>query len=126
MEKSRKKVTELTETLEKMQALVGLFSAIDAEMQMQVLRILVTVAEYPDGVTMPELAILAQVSSSSLSRNVAILGQFGSTKKPPLKWLTATEDFRERRRKVVKMTAKGTRILEQVREILESDKWKVI
>lgn len=126
MEKSRKKVTELTETLEKMQALVGLFSAIDAEMQMQVLRILVTVAEYPDGVTMPELAILAQVSSSSLSRNVAILGQFGSTKKPALKWLTATEDFRERRRKVVKMTAKGTRILEQVREILESDKWKVI
>ena len=126
MENSRKATTELTETLEKMQSVVQLFSAVDAEMQLQVLRILMTVAEYPDGVTMPELTKLAQVSSSSLSRNVALLGQFGSTKKPALKWITATEDFRERRRKVVKMTAKGTRILEQVREILESDKWKAI
>ena len=74
------------------------------------LQILATVAVEP-GISMSELEKKANVSQASCSRNVALLSEIHRLGKPGLGLIVATEDPIFRRRKVVKLTEKGQRVL---------------
>ena len=81
------------------------------------LQILVTVALEP-GISMPELEKKANVSQASCSRNVALLSEIHRLGKPGLGLIVATEDPIFRRRKVVRLTEKGQRVLASIVDIV--------
>ena len=113
-----KNTQDITEGLAKLNAIVNFFSDIDPEMQLQMIRLLLTVAEHPDGISMPQLVLKAKVSGASMSRNVSVLGQYGSGKRKALKWVYSTEDPEERRRKVVFLTPLGKEIVTLLTEMV--------
>lgn len=80
---------------------------IASDMPMQTLHILLLVAANP-GITIAELIKKTGLSQSSCSRNVALLSKVHRLGKPGLGLAEAKEDPRERRRKVVRLTSKGT------------------
>ncbi|MCK1531164.1 winged helix-turn-helix transcriptional regulator [Bradyrhizobium sp. 182] len=73
---------------------------------MQTATCLLIIAREP-GITMQRLAKKAGLAQSSCSRNVAMLSRWEAFGKPGLDLVETCEDPRERRRKVIYLTAKG-------------------
>lgn len=94
------------------------FRKIDPEMRLQMVATFMTVAN-EEGITMKELGARLGISQSSCSRNVAALAQQHWLNKPGHDLLIATEDPDERRRKILKLTAKGRRVAEAISKIWE-------
>jgi DNA-binding MarR family transcriptional regulator len=86
-------------------------------MPMQQALTLLAVAEQP-GLTMQELSDTVGMSQSSCSRNVAALSKWHRLGSPGLDCLEAIEDPRERRRKVMYLTAKGRQRIKAALEAL--------
>jgi len=72
----------------------------------QQVQILYEVALKP-GITMQELMQNTGLALSSISRNLAALGEWQSAGKPGMNFLETIEDPEERRRKIVFLTPKG-------------------
>lgn len=87
------------------------FREIDAEMQAQSIAVLLKVAKHPVPIKMADIAEELGLSQSTVSRNVAYLGDWNRHKTKGHGLLEAYEDPMERRRKLVRLTAKGKRFL---------------
>lgn len=96
------------------------FREIDGEMQAQAIAVLLKVAKNPLPLKMAEIAEELGLSQSTISRNVAYLGDWNRRKEAGHKLLEAYEDPAERRRKLVRLTAKGKRFVKSLNEIIYS------
>ena len=98
--------------------IVERFREVDAEMQAQSMAVLLKVAKHPVPIKMGEIAEELGLSQSTVSRNVAYLGDWNRRKEAGHKLLEAYEDPAERRRKLVRLTAKGRRFVKSLNEII--------
>ncbi|MGL5935042.1 MAG: hypothetical protein ACRCZI_05410 [Cetobacterium sp.] len=107
--------------LAKLSMITSEIRLLDDEMQTQTLDFLLRVAAHPEGVSQVDIAARVGLSSSALSRNCEILGE-GITKKgkPGLGLINTEEGWPDRRRKTMKLTAKGQRFVEQLIRILNA------
>lgn len=96
------------------------FREIDGEMQAQAMAVLLKVAKSPLPLRMHDIAVELGLSQSTISRNVAYLGDWNRRKEAGHKLLEAYEDPAERRRKLVRLTAKGKRFVKSLNEIIYS------
>jgi len=87
------------------------FREIDSEMQAQSIAVILKVAKHPVPIKMADIAEELGLSQSTVSRNVAYLGDWNRHKTKGHGMLEAYEDPMERRRKLVRLTAKGKRFL---------------
>ncbi|NOJ48431.1 MarR family winged helix-turn-helix transcriptional regulator [Bradyrhizobium archetypum] len=79
----------------------------------QTVTCLLVIASRP-GITMQELAEETGLSQSSCSRNVAVLSRWETYGKPGLGLVEAFEEPRERRRKIVYLTADGQQKVQSI------------
>lgn len=107
-------------TIKSLMNLVEELRKLDPEMQLQTVQVLLAVAHAGDaGVPMTNLADNLGISQASASRNVAALGnKLNRHKQPGLGLLESKEDPADYRRKIVKVTAKGNRMIERLVEII--------
>jgi DNA-binding MarR family transcriptional regulator len=98
--------------------IVERFREVDAEMQAQSMAVLLKVAKHPVPIKMAEIAEELGLSQSTVSRNVAYLGDWNRHKEKGHQLLEAFEDPMERRRKLVRLTAKGKRFLKSLSDII--------
>ena len=63
------------------------------------------------GISITELAKAGGFALASASRYIQALGEFDRRRDPGLEWVSDNVDLMERRRKVLKVTPKGKRIL---------------
>ena len=96
------------------------FREIDGEMQAQAIAVLLKGAKNPLPLKMAEIAEELGLSQSTISRNVAYLGDWNRRKEAGHKLVEAYEDPAERRRKLVRLTAKGKRFVKSLNEIIYS------
>lgn len=104
-------------TVQGLKTLLSVFREVDPEMPAQQMMVLLAVAEEPD-LTMAKLAEVVGISQSSTSRNVAALAQVHRKGLPGHDLVFAYEDPMERRRKLVRLTSKGTRLMAKVEEAM--------
>jgi len=89
---------------------------VDPEMPVQQLLTFLVAARTP-GVTMQDAMKELDVSSASISRNVAKLGRVDRHHEPGYDLVAAYEDPMERRRKVVELTSHGKQLAKRVADI---------
>ena len=92
----------------------------DPEMPIQMVQTLLVVMMRP-GLTMSELGEQTGLTQSSVSRNVAALSKVHRTRRPGHDLVYTEEDPIERRRKLVLLSPKGKRLLEQVNRAMSAD-----
>lgn len=96
---------------------------LDDDMPIQQAAVFIRVAMMP-GITMKQLAEMEGISQSSCSRNVAALSKWHRLNREGLDLVRAMEDPAERRRKIVKLTPKGQRVVETVKRLLGEDEFE--
>lgn len=96
------------------------FRKVEPEMPMQMAAAFLIVA-LEEGITMKRLGERLGISQSSCSRNIAALSKVHRLNKQGYDLVVAEEDPLERRRKIVKLTAKGKRVAEAIAEIIKDD-----
>jgi len=89
------------------------FRALDPDMPIQYALSFLTLARH-EGLSMRELADRLGIAQSSASRNVAALSEWQSFRRPGHDLVRAEEDPRERRRKIVRLTAKGRALADRL------------
>ncbi|WP_375780464.1 MarR family transcriptional regulator [Bradyrhizobium sp. ma5] len=82
-------------------------------MPAQTLACLLVIARKP-GITMQELAKKVRLKQSSCSRNVAVLSRWEQFGKPGLDLVESIDDPRERRRKIIYLTANGEQRVQSI------------
>ena len=91
---------------------VEILRSLDPEMQAQTMLIFLLIANRdPDPISMTDLARQSGVAQSSVSRNVASLGSINRHKMPGLQLVDSYEDPKDLRKKLVKLTPSGRRII---------------
>lgn len=95
------------------------FRTLDPDLPIQYALSFMTIAQN-EGISIGELADRLGIAQSSASRNVAALSRWHSFGKAGLDLVSAQEDPRERRRKVVALTDKGRAFLDDLRGIVSS------
>jgi len=93
------------------------FRTLDPDLPIQYALSFMTIAQN-EGISIGELADRLGIAQSSASRNVAALSRWHSFGKAGLDLVSAQEDPRERRRKVVALTDKGRAFLDELRGIV--------
>src|SRR5690606_26063331 len=92
---------------------------LDPEMPLQMATTFILVASSP-GITMKDLSPQLGFSQASCSRNIAALSKVHRHNKPGHGLVYAIEDPVERRRKIVKLTARGEKLAARLRHIIEA------
>ncbi len=93
------------------------FRTLDPDLPIQYALSFLTLAQN-EGLSMGELAQRLAIAQSSASRNIAALSDWHSFGKPGLGLVDAREDPRERRRKLVSLTAKGHAFLHRLTALM--------
>lgn len=93
------------------------FRTLDPDLPIQYALSFLTLAQN-EGLSMGELAQRLAIAQSSASRNIAALSEWHSFGKPGLGLVEAREDPRERRRKLVSLTAKGQAFLHRLTALM--------
>ncbi|MFY7778204.1 MAG: MarR family winged helix-turn-helix transcriptional regulator [Elstera sp.] len=93
------------------------FRTLDPDLPIQYALSFLTLAQN-EGLSMGELAQRLAIAQSSASRNIAALSDWHSFGKPGLGLVEAREDPRERRRKLVSLTAKGHAFLHRLTALM--------
>ncbi|KJV08814.1 MarR family transcriptional regulator [Elstera litoralis] len=93
------------------------FRTLDPDLPIQYALSFLTLAQN-EGLSMGELAQRLAIAQSSASRNIAALSDWHSFGKPGLGLVEAREDPRERRRKLVSLTAKGQAFLHRLTALM--------
>ncbi|GGF32889.1 hypothetical protein GCM10011611_43830 [Aliidongia dinghuensis] len=96
------------------------FRRLDPDLPIQYALSFLTIAQR-EGMSMGELAQHLGIAQSSASRNIAALSKWHSFGKAGHDLVEAHEDPRERRRKLVKLTPKGQRLVEILQAIMGGD-----
>ncbi len=86
---------------------------LDPEMQLQTLLTLLVVDTQP-GITMKDAMKKIGISQSSISRNTSILGRLYVKGQTGLDLVAAVEDPMERRRKIMRLTPKGEKFMQEL------------
>lgn len=94
---------------------------VDETMPVQTLAVLLEVAQN-ERLSVSELAQRTGIHPSSASRNVAALSQWHWLKRPGLQLVVSEPDPMELRRKVVRLSARGRRMIETILCALTSTK----
>lgn len=97
------------------------FRRLDPDMPIQYALSFLTIARN-EGISIRELAERLDVAQSSASRNVAALSEWHSFRKPGHDLVTSREDPRERRRKIVTLTARGRELLDRLDALLRGER----
>ncbi|HYG84622.1 MAG TPA: winged helix-turn-helix transcriptional regulator [Azospirillum sp.] len=93
------------------------FRTLDPDLPIQYALSFITIAQN-EGISIGELAERLGIAQSSASRNVAALSRWHSFGKAGLDLVSAQEDPRERRRKIVTLTDRGRAFLDELRAIV--------
>ncbi|HYD98556.1 MAG TPA: MarR family winged helix-turn-helix transcriptional regulator [Alphaproteobacteria bacterium] len=93
------------------------FRKLDPDMPIQYALSFLTLAQ-GENLSIRELAERLGIAQSSASRNVAALSEWHSFAKPGHHLVVAREDPRERRRKIVSLTAKGEHLLARLEALM--------
>ncbi|MEQ8964530.1 MAG: winged helix DNA-binding protein [Azospirillaceae bacterium] len=93
------------------------FRALDPDMPIQYALSFLTLARH-EGLSMRELSDRLGIAQSSASRNVAALSEWQSFRRPGHDLVRAEEDPRERRRKIVRLTAKGRALADRLAALI--------
>lgn len=112
----------MSKNLRRALLLVEEFRKINPEMQMQTALAFLIIGEAgEDGIPMLELQKDMGVASSTTSRNVSTLSDvhWRDPKKPGLGLIDRHEDPNDRRNKIVRLSAKGRRVLTTINAIME-------
>lgn len=72
------------------------------------------------GMSVTELSKLGDFSLASASRHAQALGKFDRRRDPGLEWIEDSVDLMERRKKILKVTAQGRRIVAQLQAAIAS------
>jgi len=104
--------------LRKAVRLIEEFRKFDLEMQLQMVLIFLLIADN-EGCTFVELIRETGLRSSSVSRNVAALGQTHRKGLPGHDLVVAKEDPIDRRTKQIYLTQKGKLLVKAIKEIIE-------
>jgi DNA-binding MarR family transcriptional regulator len=83
---------------------------LDSEMTLQVAQCFLAVASHP-GMTVREMAAVAEVEESTASRNAGILGRYGRGAKEGYRVIEFEDDPNDRRVRRLRLTDKGRRLL---------------
>lgn len=84
-------------------------------MQAQTMMTMLVVARaHPDPVPMPEISREVGLAQSSTSRNIALLGKIHRKGRPGLELIESSEDIMDRRTKLVSLTSRGKRFIQQL------------
>lgn len=110
--------TEQQKNIEQILKLVEKFRELDAEIQTQTVAVFLVVAKHPLPIKMQDIAEELGLAQSSVSRNVAWLGSWSRHHKKGQELLEAYEDPMERRRKLVRLTAKGERFAKSLSALI--------
>lgn len=81
---------------------------IDPEMPLQQLHCLLVIAEANEGLSLTDLAKKVGIGLATASRYVGALGKINRRREEGLKLIEAFEDPMERRKKIIRLTKKGT------------------
>jgi DNA-binding MarR family transcriptional regulator len=100
--------------------LIEAFRRLDPDMPIQYALSFLTIAQH-EGLSMGDLAQRLSIAQSSASRNIAALSKWHSFGKAGHDLVEAHEDPRERRRKIVRLTARGRHLIEVLRGIMAGD-----
>lgn len=77
--------------------------------------VLLTVALYDkEGIDSRELARLCGLTPALVSRNLGELGEWSRLQRPGLGLVETSTDYADRRRKPVKLTAKGRKLMDKI------------
>jgi DNA-binding MarR family transcriptional regulator len=87
------------------------------DVELQAFSTYLVIAGRSDSFPMQDLQDILGLSQASVSRNVALLS-VGSLANPGPRLVEAFEDPEYRRRKHVRVTARGRRLMEEIREII--------
>lgn len=96
------------------------FRKLDPEMPMQMAAVFLLVAINPD-LTLKNISERLGIAQASASRNVAALSDWHRNKKPGHGLIEARPDPFEMRRKILRLTPKGKRVLDSVWAILNAE-----
>ena len=91
---------------------------LDQEIQAQTIAVFLVVAKSPLPIKMQDIGKELGLAQSSVSRNVAYLGDWSRHKVKGHGLIEAYEDPMERRRKLVKLTKKGERFATSLYETI--------
>jgi len=112
---------ETTEVaLERLIEVLETFRALDPDMPIQYALSFLTLARH-EGMSLRELSDRLGIAQSSASRNVAALSEWQAFRRPGHDLVRAEEDPRERRRKVVRLTAKGRTLADRLAGLVSGE-----
>jgi DNA-binding MarR family transcriptional regulator len=96
------------------------FRRLDPDMPIQYALSFLTIARH-EGLSMGDLAQRLDIAQSSASRNIAALSKWHSFGKEGHDLVEAHEDPRERRRKIVRLTARGHHLVAVLRALVAGE-----
>lgn len=89
-------------------------SQIEAEMPLQQLHVLLLIAQAEEGTSLTDLAKKAGIGLATASRYVSALGKQNRHRQEGLLLVESFEDPMERRKKIIRLTAKGRTALNKL------------
>lgn len=96
-------------------------SKIESEMPLQQLHCLLLIAEANEGLSLTDLSRKAGIGLATASRYVAALGKQNRHREEGLLFVESFEDPMERRKKIIRLTAKGKAALNKLIGELNAD-----
>ena len=99
--------------LNKIYRIIEEFRKLDPEIPSQAINTFLYIVLH-EGCSVKDIGEALNLRQSSASRNVAMLSKMHRLRKPGFGLIEAREDPRERRRKVITLTPKGKRFLEDL------------
>ncbi len=115
---TRLKATEQQLEISMLLKAIEQMRGIDPEIQAQTIAVFLVVAKSPLPIKMQDIGKELGLAQSSVSRNVAYLGDWSRHKEKGHGLIEAYEDPMERRRKLVKLTKKGERFATSLYETI--------
>ena len=101
-------------TLQEINKLLEMVSAIDNEMPLQQARCLFIVATSDEGMSLSDIARKAGIGLATASRYIGALGKINRKREEGLQLLESFEDPMERRKKIIRLTSKGRAVVRRI------------
>lgn len=109
----------------KSSSLMGLYHAAkeicgdDVYFTVHQIEVFLLIAEHDGEMPMLKLIEISGLPKTSISRVMNVLGRYGSVKKEGRGLVDLLEDPEDRRRKIVRLTPKGRKLVDKLKRILE-------
>lgn len=93
---------------------IRMITKVDPDMTLQQLHCLLVISTEPEGTYLTNIANKAGISLATASRYVSALGKMDRHHREGLKLVESFEDPMERRKKIIRLTAKGRAFINRV------------